>query len=63
MSTLPNPKPSSLRNALLLLLTLGTAVIGGYLYYMETMSGTLSILTGVTMFAAAWRFYNEIISE
>jgi hypothetical protein len=61
MSNKPNRPPLTLRDALVILLSLLVGVAGGYLFYLGTHSVPLAILTGGAAFAAAWRFFNAFI--
>jgi hypothetical protein len=63
MSDEPDRKPLTLRNALISLLALAAAVVGGFLFYLAFHSIPLAIFTGGATFAGAWRFYNGFIAE
>jgi len=63
MPTPPKPnKPLTIRYALILLLALITAMTAGFLLYLAAHSAALSILTAGGALAAAWRFYDDIIT-
>jgi hypothetical protein len=55
-------KPFTVRDALVLLLALITAVAAGWLFYAATRSVPLAILTGGAAFAAAWKFFDSLIT-
>lgn len=57
----PQPKPLTIRYALILLLAVITAVTAGALLYLSAHSTALSILTAGGALTASWRFYDEII--
>lgn len=62
MPTPGKPKPLTIRDTLILLLALITAVTAGVLVYLAVRSVALAILTGGGTFAASWRFYDDMIT-
>jgi hypothetical protein len=54
-------KPFSVRDALVLLISIITGVAAGFLFHAGTHSVPLAILTGGAAFAAAWKFFDSLI--